>query len=172
VFEWEYLYAEHQTVVEEKCELEEAENDSRLRAQTLEVQYAGALERSQVIKEELIHERHTSEELKMQLEEYMNREERNMDDIESLQIHVQQQEQTIRDLEDREMYYSEQLHLLDMGVKISSWWSTWAWLVAPQEEGALESNLVDTMDLNERQEAKDMFKDQLASVSSIKADMM
>ena len=31
---WEQLYTEHQMVVEEKCELEEAENDSRLKAQT------------------------------------------------------------------------------------------------------------------------------------------
>lgn len=30
---WEILYTQHQEVVEERCELEEAENDSRLRAQ-------------------------------------------------------------------------------------------------------------------------------------------
>ena len=30
---WESLYQQHQEVVEERCELEEAENDSRLRAQ-------------------------------------------------------------------------------------------------------------------------------------------
>ena len=30
---WEALYTQHQEVVEERCELEEAENDSRLRAQ-------------------------------------------------------------------------------------------------------------------------------------------
>lgn len=30
---WETLYNQHQEVVEERCELEEAENDSRLRAQ-------------------------------------------------------------------------------------------------------------------------------------------
>ena len=30
---WETLYTQHQEVVEERCELEEAENDSRLRAQ-------------------------------------------------------------------------------------------------------------------------------------------
>ena len=30
---WETLYHQHQEVVEERCELEEAENDSRLRAQ-------------------------------------------------------------------------------------------------------------------------------------------
>ena len=30
---WETLYQQHQEVTEERCELEEAENDSRLRAQ-------------------------------------------------------------------------------------------------------------------------------------------
>ena len=30
---WWLLYREHQEVVEERCELEEAENDSRLQAQ-------------------------------------------------------------------------------------------------------------------------------------------
>ena len=30
---WEELYQQHQEVTEERCELEEAENDSRLRAQ-------------------------------------------------------------------------------------------------------------------------------------------
>ena len=30
---WERLYQQHQEVTEERCELEEAENDSRLRAQ-------------------------------------------------------------------------------------------------------------------------------------------
>ena len=30
---WEILYQQHQEVTEERCELEEAENDSRLRAQ-------------------------------------------------------------------------------------------------------------------------------------------
>ena len=36
------------------------------------------------------------------------------------------------------MYFSEQLHLLEMGVKISGWWKTWAWLLDPVEEGEEE----------------------------------
>ena len=125
-----------------------------------------------MIKEELILERQTSEELKLQLEEYMNREERNMDDIESLQVHVQEQEQHIHDLEDRELFYAEQLHMLEMGVKISNWWKTWSWLVVPQneEDGGEGENLEDKLDVTDRQEAKDMLKDQIASASAIRAD--
>ena len=36
------------------------------------------------------------------------------------------------------MYFSEQLHLLEMGVRISGWWRTWSWLLDPVEEGELE----------------------------------
>ena len=104
----------------------------------LESQYTGALERSQIIKEELIHERQNNEELKYQLEEFLARDERNQEDLESLQLHIQEQEGIIRELEEREMYFSEQLHLLEMGVKISGWWKTWAWLLDPVEEGEEE----------------------------------
>merc|ERR1719237_148112 len=103
---WEVLYTAHQEVVEERCELEEAENDSRLRAQKLESQYTGALERSQIIKDELILERQNNDELKYQLEEFLGRDERNQEDLESLQLHIQEQEGVIRELEEREMYFS------------------------------------------------------------------
>jgi len=136
---WANLYAQHQQVVEERCELEEAENDSRLRAQTLEIQYAGALERSQIIKDELIHERQSSEELRSQMDEMIAREENNQEDMESLQMHIQEQEQLIRELEDREVMLAEQLRLLDMGVKISNWWRAWSWIVQPEhQEGGEE----------------------------------
>jgi len=166
---WEVLYTQHQEVVEERCELEEAENDSRLKAQKLEMQYAGALERSQIIKEELILERQTSYELKFQLEEYMNKDERNQEDLESLQIHIQEQEQVIRDLEDREMYYSEQLHLLNMGVKISNWWKTWSWLLI-NEDDRPEADEVITDKTPNKQEVKDLLEDQIKSVSAIKIE--
>jgi len=167
---WEVLYTQHQEVVEERCELEEAENDSRLKAQKLEMQYAGALERSQIIKEELILERQTSDELKFQLEEYMNKDERNQEDLESLQIHIQEQEQVIRDLEDREMYYSEQLHLLNMGVKISNWWKTWSWLLINEEEEKPVEDEVIPANTPNKQEVKVMLEDQIKSVSAIKID--
>ena len=104
----------------------------------LETQYNGALERSQIIKDELILERQNSEELKYQLDDLLRRDERSQEDLESLQLHIQEQEAVIRELEEREMYFSEQLHLLEMGVRISGWWRTWSWLLDPVEEGEEE----------------------------------
>ena len=59
--EWEkkYLTLKHdqQGLLEEKCELEEAENDSRLNAQRWEHQHKTTLEKSQLLSEELTCER-------------------------------------------------------------------------------------------------------------------
>merc|ERR1719474_1420305 len=48
-------------------------------------------------------------------------------------MHMQEQEQLIRELEERESFYSEQLRLLDMGVKISNWWKAWSWIIVPHQ---------------------------------------
>ena len=134
----------------------------------LELQYAGALERSQIIKDELISERQTSEELRIQLEEFMNRDERNMEDIDSLQVHIQQQEAIIRELEEREQFYSDQLGLLDVGVKISNWWKTWSWLVSPQEEME-DEQFAQKLAEADSAEAKNLLKDRLANVTALQA---
>ena len=51
--EWELKYEtlnkEHQSLMEEKCELEEAENDSRLNAQRWEHQHKSTMEKSQLL---------------------------------------------------------------------------------------------------------------------------
>ena len=51
--EWELKYEtlnkEHQNLMEEKCELEEAENDSRLNAQRWEHQHKSTVEKSQLL---------------------------------------------------------------------------------------------------------------------------
>ena len=48
---------DHQGLLEEKCELEEAENDSRLNAQRWEHQHKTTLEKSQILSDELTCER-------------------------------------------------------------------------------------------------------------------
>ncbi len=75
----------------------------------LEVQYAGALERAHLLKEELIGERQTSEELKFQLDELLGREERNQEEMEAMQAHIQEQELLIRELEESAAMAQEQL---------------------------------------------------------------
>ena len=74
---------------------EEGEEEEGLSAQKLESQHTGALERSQIIKDELILERQNNEELKYQLEEFeelLGRDERNQEDLDSLQLHIQKEE--------------------------------------------------------------------------------
>ncbi len=75
----------------------------------LEVQYAGALERAHLLKEELISERQNTEELKFQLDELLGREERNQEEMEAMQAHIQEQELLIRELEDSAAHAQEQL---------------------------------------------------------------
>jgi len=170
---WEILYTQHQEVVEERCELEEAENDSRLRAQKLEMQYGDSLDRLQLVKEELLLERQNNYDLKLQMEEFMNKDERNQDDLDSLQLHIQEQEQIIRDLEDKAIYYNEQLNLLNMGIKIAGWWRTWSWLLVNDEEIHRinnESNDSNDAAVINKQKFKDMLEDQYKNVSAIRTD--
>ena len=139
----------------------------------LEVQYTDQLDRLQLVKEELLMERQNNYELKLQLEEFMNKDERNQDDLESLQAHIQEQELIIRDLEDKAIYYNEQLNLLNMGIKIAGWWKTWSWLIVNDEESS-DEHLQDITDSHQsaldKQKVKDMLEDQFNNVSAIKTD--
>ena len=118
-------------------------------------------------------ERQNNYDLKLQREEFMNKDERNQDDLESLQAHIQEQEQIIRDLEDKAIYYSEQLHLLNMGIKIAGWWKTWSWLLVNDEEQTPiinDDNIESDTNALDKQRVKDMLEDQYKNVSAIKTD--
>ena len=114
-------------------------------------------------------ERQNNYDLKLQMEEFMNKDERNQDDLESLQAHIQEQEQIIRDLEDRAIYYSEQLHLLNMGIKIAGWWKTWSWLLVNDDEQTpiINDDNIESDTPLDKQRVKDMLEDQLKNVSAI-----
>ena len=117
-------------------------------------------------------ERQNNYELKIQLEEFMNKDERNQEDFDSLQLHIQEQEQVIRELEDRAIYYNEELNLLNMGIKIASWWKTWSWLIINEEEPG-ELQLADDDISNEnlkKREVKDLLEDQLKNVNTIRSE--
>ena len=118
-------------------------------------------------------ERQSNYELKIQLEEFMNKDERNQEDFDSLQLHIQEQEQVIRELEDRAIYYNEELNLLNMGIKIASWWKTWSWLIINEAEPG-EPQLAADDDISDenlkKREVKDLLEDQLKNVSSIRSE--
>lgn len=66
-----------------------------------------------MIKEELLLERQHSDELKLQLEALLEREERGQEDVDQLSAQVQDQEALIRELEETANFYSEQLRYFD-----------------------------------------------------------
>ena len=118
-------------------------------------------------------ERQNNYELKLQLEEFMNKDERNQEDFESLQLHIQEQEAIIRELEDRAVYYNEELNLLNMGIKIASWWKTWSWLLINEEDPSPGLTQQDDDVGNEnlkKQEVKDLLEDQLKNVTIIRSE--
>ena len=121
-------------------------------------------------------ERQNNYELKIQLEEFMNKDERNQEDFDSLQLHIQEQEQVIRELEDRAIYYHEELNLLNMGIKIASWWKTWSWLIINEDEPGQPQQADDDHDEEisdenlKKREVKDLLEDQLKNVSSIRSE--
>ena len=119
-------------------------------------------------------ERQNNYELKIQLEEFMNKDERNQEDFDSLQLHIQEQEQVIRELEDRAIYYNEELNLLNMGIKISSWWKTWSWLIINEDEPSEPQPADDDISLSnenlKKREVKDLLEDQLKNVSTIRSE--
>ena len=119
-------------------------------------------------------ERQNNYELKIQLEEFMNKDERNQEDFDSLQLHIQEQEQVIRELEDRAIYYNEELNLLNMGIKIASWWKTWSWLIINEDEPSEPQPADDDISLSnenlKKREVKDLLEDQLKNVSSIRSE--
>ena len=135
------------------------------------MQYGEALNRLQIVKEELLLERQNNYDLKLQMEEFMNKDERNQDDLDSLQLHIQEQEQIIRDLEDKAIYYNEQLDLLNMGIKIAAWWKTWSWLIVNDEDvPPINHDNPDNDTVINKQTFKDMLEDQYNNVSAIKTD--
>ena len=118
-------------------------------------------------------ERQNNYELKLQMEDFMNKDERNQDDLESLQAHIQEQELIIRELEDKAIYYNEQLNLLNMGIKIAGWWKTWSWLIVNDEESSddrPEDISLQHQSALDKQKVKDMLEDQYNNVSAIKTD--
>ena len=142
----------------------------------LEIQYTDQLDRLQLVKEELLMERQNNYELKLQMEDFMNKDERNQDDLESLQAHIQEQELIIRELEDKAIYYNEQLNLLNMGIKIAGWWKTWSWLIVNDEESSDErpeditDDSLQHQSALDKQKVKDMLEDQYNNVSAIRTD--
>ena len=110
--------------LEEKCELEEAENDSRLNAQRWEHQHKTTLEKSQLLSDELTCERKSNSILHSELETVQANLEESRNETAYFESLVQRYEQRVFDLEELEVELREKLALLEGAVQFAVWWNT------------------------------------------------
>ena len=125
--EWEkkynHLKSEHQGLLEEKCELEEAENDSRLNAQRWEHQHKSTLEKSELLSDELTMERKSNCILRSELDTVQANLEDARNEASYYESLIQRYEQRVFDLEELEVELREKLSLLEGAVQFAIWWN-------------------------------------------------
>ena len=126
--EWEKKYnglkVEHQSLLEEKCELEEAENDSRLNAQRWEHQHKSTLEKSELLSDELSMERKSNSILRSELDTVQANLEDARNEASYYESLIQRYEQRVFDLEELEVELREKLSLLEGAVQFAIWWNS------------------------------------------------
>ena len=125
--EWEkkynHLKSEHQGLLEEKCELEEAENDSRLNAQRWEHQHKSTVEKSELLSDELTMERKSNCILRSELDTVQANLEDARNEASYYESLIQRYEQRVFDLEELEVELREKLSLLEGAVQFAIWWN-------------------------------------------------
>lgn len=125
--EWEKKYEtlkkDHHALLEEKCELEEAENDSRLNAQRWEQQHVNTVEKSQLLNDELNLERKSNDILRSQIDSVNANLEEARNEVSYLESLVQRYEQRVFDLEELEVELREKLALLEGAIQFALWWN-------------------------------------------------
>jgi len=117
---FEKTKSELKQVIEDKCELEEAENDSRLRAQVSEQEALDLHDSIKNLEDELLVERKAIKHLRSELEIQKEKEESSYNEIAYLELLTKQYEDKINMLEDSKEGLVNGLNLLVKGVTIWS----------------------------------------------------
>eukprot|EP00092_Neocalanus_flemingeri_P060393 GFUD01072374.1.p1 GENE.GFUD01072374.1~~GFUD01072374.1.p1 ORF type:complete len:2138 (-),score=539.44 GFUD01072374.1:426-6839(-) len=112
--------SELRQVIEDKCELEEAENDSRLRAQVSEQEALDLHDSIKNLEDELLVERKAIKHLRSELETRKEKEDSSYNEIAYLELLTKQYEEKINMLEDSKEGLVNGLNLLVKGVTIWS----------------------------------------------------
>merc|ERR1719309_1487211 len=112
--------SELKQVIEDKCELEEAENDSRLRAQVSEQEALDLHDSIKNLEDELLVERKAIKHLRSELEIQKEKEDSSYNEIAYLELLTKQYEEKINMLEDSKGRLVNGLNLLVKGVTIWS----------------------------------------------------
>jgi len=116
----EQTRSELKQVIEDKCELEEAENDSRLRAQVSEQEALDLHDSIKNLEDELLVERKAIKHLRSELEIQKEKEDSSYNEIAYLELLTKQYEEKINMLEDSKGRLVNGLNLLVKGVTIWS----------------------------------------------------
>jgi len=116
----EQTRSELKQVIEDKCELEEAENDSRLRAQVSEQEALDLHDSIKNLEDELLVERKAIKHLRSELEIQKEKEDSSYNEIAYLELLTKQYEDKINLLEDTKERLVNGLNLLVKGVTIWS----------------------------------------------------
>jgi len=116
----EQTRSELKQVIEDKCELEEAENDSRLRAQVSEQEALDLHDSIKNLEDELLVERKAIKHLRSELEIQKEKEDSSYNEIAYLELLTKQYEEKINMLEDSKGRLVNGLNLLVKGLTIWS----------------------------------------------------
>nr|XP_024214903.1 intracellular protein transport protein USO1-like isoform X3 [Halyomorpha halys] len=117
------LELENRALEEERCELEEAENDTRLRCQKLELKLSAVGEKKNCLKAQL---EQLSREMAAREEEH-----KQASQMESL---VKNYERKNKELEEREMEVRYRLQMLENTMPALLMWNMWRMMVAMQQQ--------------------------------------
>lgn len=121
----QHLAAENRCLEEEKCEFEEAENDTRLKCQKLEVKLAALSEKKADLQAQLQQERRTINRLKSTLSESERKEQESKGQLNYFEALLNKYEQRNYDLEEREVELRHRLEMLENSMPVLIMWNVW-----------------------------------------------
>jgi outer membrane murein-binding lipoprotein Lpp len=119
------LISENKCLEEEKCEMEEAENDTRLRCQKLEVKLVSLSESKADLDSQLQQERRSLGRLRSALSKCERQEEESRRNLNYLEVMLNKYEQRNFDLEEREVDLRHRLEMLEGSIPALVIWNMW-----------------------------------------------
>ncbi|XP_023714854.1 protein MLP1 homolog isoform X5 [Cryptotermes secundus] len=121
----QHFVVENRRLEEEKCEFEEAENDTRLKCQKLEVKLAALSEKKADLQTQLQQERRTINRLRSTLSESERKEQESKAQLNYFEALVNKYEQRNYDLEEREVELRHRLEMLENSMPVLLMWNMW-----------------------------------------------
>ncbi|XP_021919647.1 myosin-8 isoform X3 [Zootermopsis nevadensis] len=121
----QHLIMENKRLEEEKCELEEAENDARLKCQKLEVKLVALNKKKCDLQEQLQEEHRTINHLRNKLTESEQKMHESKSQVNYLEVMLNKYEQRNYDLEEHEVDLKHRLQMLENSMPLLLIWNMW-----------------------------------------------